>query len=383
MKTLAEHIAERLRRIFPSEEKVGLHEPKLGKKESENVQACLDSTFVSSVGKFVDLFEQRLSEYTGAGHVVAVVNGTCALQIALLLVEVKPGEEVVVPSLTFAATANAVRHVGAIPHFTDCNGKTPGMDAEALEDWLKHISEPSSSGIRNRETGRKISCVVPVHVFGHPCDMENLSRIASDFGLEMVEDSTEALGSFYQGRHMGTFGKVGTLSFNGNKIVTTGGGGAVLTDDEKLAKRGKHLTTTAKIPHPWEYVHDAIGYNYRLPNLNAALGCAQLERLPGLLASKRSLFDRYREIFSDLPAVEIMREPAGCRSNYWLQALRLGDEAIENRDDILEAANRAGFAIRPVWKPLHDQKPFLEFPRSPLPFAEKAGKSVINLPSSC
>lgn len=361
---------------------VNLHEPRFTGNESRYVQDCIASTFVSSVGQFVDRFEAVLAASTGARHVVAVVNGTAALQVALLLAGVQAGDEVIVPALTFVATANAVHYCQATPHFADSEERTLGLDPVALRDWLGDIAEPQGEGCVNRHTGRRLRALVPMHTFGHPCDLDGLLALARDFGLVLVEDAAESLGSTYQGRHTGTFGRLGILSFNGNKIITTGGGGAILTADAGLARRAKHLTTTAKLPHRWEYVHDQVGFNYRLPNLNAALGCAQLEQLPDFLASKRRLYARYREAFRELPQVRLVAEPAGGQSNYWLQTLLLDDAVAGQRDDLLAATHTAGFMTRPAWTLLHRLAPYRDCPRAPLPVAESLARRIINLPSS-
>ncbi len=287
------------------------------------------------------------------------------------------------PALTFVATANAVRYCGAVPHFADSDERTLGLDPDALRDWLNTIAEPApGQGCINRLTGRRIRSVVPMHTFGHPCDLDGLLAVAREFELTLVEDAAESLGSIYHDRHTGTLGRLGTLSFNGNKTITTGGGGAILTDDTDLARRAKHLTTTAKVPHRWAYEHDAVGFNDRMPNINAAFGCAQLEQLPEFLASKRRLYERYRAVFSTLPHVRIMAEPAGCRSNYWLQTLLLDDSVAEQRDAILEATNAAGFMTRPAWTLMHRLAPFLDCPRAPLPVAVSLERRIINVPSS-
>jgi len=361
---------------------IPLHEPRFGKNESRYVQECIDSTFVSSVGQFVDRFESDLAEYTGARHAIAVVNGTCALQVALQLAGVQPDDEVLVPTLSFVATANAVNYCGAIPHFVDSSQETLGMDPEALGEWMKQVAEPAQGVFRNRKTGRRLHALVPMHTFGHPCNLEGLLKIAQDYRLELVEDAAESLGSYYHGQHTGTFGRLGTLSFNGNKTITTGGGGAILTDDPELARHAKHLTTTAKLPHRWDYVHDEVGFNYRMPNLNAALGCAQLEQLPDFLASKRTLFLLYQKAFQDIPEVALIQEPPECQSNYWLQALKLSDSVANERDAILAATNDAGLMSRPVWKLLHTLVPYQDCPRAPLPVAESLEQRLINLPSS-
>jgi perosamine synthetase len=330
----------------------------------------------------VDRFEKELAAYTGARRAVAVVNGTAALQVALQLAGVQANDEVIVPALTFVATANAVQYLGAVPHFADSEEATLGLDPRALRDWLKSMAESAGDAYRNRQTGRRLRALVPMHTFGHPCDLKGLLAVAHDYRLALVEDAAESLGSRYQGQHTGTFGLLGTLSFNGNKIITTGGGGAILTNDERLADHAKHLTTTAKLPHRWDYVHDEVGYNFRMPNLNAALGCAQLEQLPEFLASKRRLFERYQEALADINEVRLMREPSDCESNYWLQTLVLSDAMENQRDAILQATNDAGLMTRPAWRLMHRLAPYQECPRALLPVAESLSQRLINLPSS-
>ena len=361
---------------------IKLHEPCFSGNESKYVQECIDSTFVSSVGKFVDRFEKEVAEYTGAKHAVAVVNGTAALHIALLLAGVESGDEVLVPTLSFVATANVVRYCGAKPHFVDSEQQTLGIDPEALQDYLQVNTEQRNGICLNRKTGNTVRALVPVHIFGHPCDLEGLLAVTKEFNLVLIEDAAESLGSTYHGRHSGTFGLLGTLSFNGNKTITTGGGGAILTDDPELAKRAKHLTTTAKTPHRWDYVHDEVGYNYRMPNLNAALGCAQLEQLPDFLASKRRLFESYQEAFRDIAGISLFTEPEGSQSNYWLQTLLLDDSVANQRDAILEATNSVRLMTRPVWKLLHKLAPYRDCPCTPLPVAESLERRIVNLPSS-
>lgn len=359
-----------------------LHEPRFAGNEQRYVQECIASTFVSSVGAYVERFENALATYTGARRSVAVVNGTAALQIALKLAGVQHNDEVIVPALTFVATANAVRYLGAVPHFADSAEGSLGLDPHALRDWLKITAELAGDAYRNRQTGRRLSVLVPMHTFGHPCDLEGLVAVAHDYRLALVEDAAESLGSRYQGQHTGTFGLFGTLSFNGNKIITTGGGGVILTNDERLADHAKHLTTTAKLPHRWDYVHDEVGYNFRMPNLNAALGCAQLEQLPEFLASKRRLLERYQSAMTGVDEVSLMTEPSGCESNYWLQTLVLSDAVADQRDAILQTTNDAGLMTRPAWRLMHRLAPYQECPRAPLPVAESLERRIVNLPSS-
>lgn len=359
-----------------------LHAPEFSGREWEFVKDCLDSTFVSSVGRYVDQFEKELAEFTGARHAVAVVNGTAALHISMVLAGVKPNEEVIVPSLSFVATANAVSHCGAIPHFVDSEMTTMGMDPRALADHLQTAAESTSQGLINRKTGRRIAAIVPMHTFGHSIDIRGLIETANRFQLPVVEDAAEGMGSFFEGQHLGTFGQSGTLSFNGNKIITTGGGGAILTNDAELARRAKHLTTTAKQPHQWSFFHDEVAWNYRMPNLNAALGCAQLEQLPSMLARKRELAGRYQRVFTEIPGLTFMSEPAGSTSNYWLNTVRLDTADPLLRDQLLQAANSAGYQCRPVWTLLHRLPMYVTCPRSELAVAEKLEASLVNLPSS-
>jgi perosamine synthetase len=359
-----------------------LHEPIFSGNESKYVQECIDSTFVSSVGEFVDRFEKEIADYTGSKYVVAVVNGTAALHIALLMGGVESGDEVLIPALTFVATANAVTYCNATPHFVDSEEATLGINPDSLREYLQVATEQRSGYCMNRSTGKRVRALIPVHIFGHPCDIEGLMEVAKDFNLALIEDSTESLGSTYHGQHTGTFGLLGTLSFNGNKIITTGGGGAILTDDQGLAKRAKHLTTTAKITHRWNYVHDEIGYNYRMPNLNAALGCAQLEKLPEYLDSKRRLFKHYQKAFCNIEGISLFFEPEISHSNYWLQALLLDVSTVSQRDSILEATNSAGLMTRPAWALLHNLTPFQDCPHAPLPIAESLAQRIVNLPSS-
>ena len=361
---------------------VPLHEPHFDGNESRYLSDCVASTYVSSVGAYVDRLEADLTALTGAKHAVATVNGTSALHIALLLAGVQPGDEVLVPALSFIATANAVRYCGATPHFLDSQESTLGLDPAAMRSWLAEISTMKSGECVNQATGRRIAAVVPMHAFGHPCDVVGVLEVAAEYGLPVVEDAAESLGSLISGQHTGTFGLLGTVSFNGNKIVTTGGGGAILTNDTQLAKRAKHLTTTAKVPHRWEYTHDEVGYNYRMPNINAALGCAQLEQIDSFIASKRRLYDIYLEALRQVDGVALFREPPGTRSNYWLQTLLLDKNQADQRDEVLEALNDNGIMARPAWTLLPSLKPFHGCPGASLTGAKLLEKRIINVPSS-
>lgn len=359
-----------------------LHEPQFGGNEWAYLKECLDSTFVSSVGKFVDRFEADVAAFTGARHAVAVSTGTAALHVALRLAGVRPGDEVLVPALTFVATANAVAYLGATPHFADSEERALGLDPRALREYLGDVADVRGGQCVNRLTGSVIRALVPMHTFGHPADIEGLLAVARDFHLALIEDAAESLGSRVGGSHTGTFGEMGTLSFNGNKTITTGGGGAILTNDPALARHAKHLTTTAKVPHRWEYAHDEVGYNYRMPNLNAALGCAQLEQLSSFIAAKRNLFTRYAAAFAGVRSIRLVSEPSGCESNYWLQTIVLDSASAGERDAVLAATNDRGYMTRPAWTLLHRLPAFTAAPRMPLPVAESLERRLINIPSS-
>lgn len=361
---------------------LALHEPRFNGNEWAYLKECLDSTFVSSVGKFVDRFEADLASFTGAKRAVAVVNGTAALHVALRLAGVEAGDEVLLPALTFIATANAVSYCQATPHFVDSEERSLGMDAVALREYLSNTTEIRNNQCINRATGRVIRAMVPMHTFGHPVDIEALLAVAHDFHMQLIEDAAESLGSTVGGRHTGTFGLMGTLSFNGNKTITTGGGGAILTNDIELGKRAKHITTTAKLPHRWNFVHDEVGYNYRLPNLNAALGCAQLEQLPRFLRDKRRLFEQYQAAFASVRGVRLVAEPAGCSSNYWLQTILLDEANANQRDAVLAATNDAGLMTRPIWALMNSLPMYATAPKALLPVAESLERRVINIPSS-
>lgn len=380
---MATEITRRVRHVLGgSDDLVPLHEPEFLGKEEELVLDCIRSGWVSSVGQYVDRFEVDVAAVSGTAHGVAVVNGTAALKVALRVVGVKPGDEVLMPSLTFIATANAAHHLGAVPHFVDAEARTLGLDALALRGHLGEIAERRGGVTVNGRTGRRLAAVVPMHVFGHPVDMVALAEVARDFDLALVEDAAESLGSRLGDRPCGSFGRVGALSFNGNKILTTGGGGAVVTDDPDLARRAKHLTTTAKVPHKWAFYHDEIGYNYRMPNLNAALGVAQLAQLDTRVEQKRALARRYINAFEGLDGVEVFVERAGTSANYWLNTLILAPNMIEARDPILENLNSAGLMARPLWEPLHRLSIYSDCPRADLAVTVDLAERIISVPSS-
>lgn len=363
-------------------ELIPLHEPEFRGRETEYLKDCIDTGWVSSVGAYVDRIEKDLARIAGVNHAVAVVNGTAALHVCLELAGVQPGDEVLIPALTFIATANAVAYAGATPHFVDSEERTLGVDAARLDAHLREIAVLDEGVCRNRQTGAPIRALVVMHVFGHPSDMDALCAVAEAWKLIIVEDAAESLGSFYKGVHTGGRGLVSALSFNGNKVVTTGGGGAILTNDPELARRAKHMTTTARVPHRWNFIHDEVGYNYRMPNLNAALGCAQLERLDDMLSRKRALAARYAEVFRDIPGVRFFEEPAESTGNYWLNALVLESPDQAQRDLLLERLNDAGYMSRPIWTLLHRLPMYQDCPRADLTVAEDLEAKVINIPSS-
>lgn len=374
-----QYVIDFIRGLYKSPEFIPLHEPKFIGNEKEYVIDCINSTFVSSVGKYVDRFEQKVADYTGARYAIATVNGTAALHIALKLAGVDQSDEVITQPLSFIATCNAITYCGAKPVFVDVDRDTLGMSPDSLHSFLSTNTVQTSAGCINKTTCRKVSAVVPMHTFGHPCRIDEIAKICEEFGIPLVEDSAESLGSFYQGRHTGTFGKFAAFSFNGNKTITTGGGGMIVTDDAVLAKHAKHITTTSKQPHPYEFSHDEIGYNYRLPNINAALGCAQMESLPRLLESKRAIASAYAEFFS-ASNITFVEEPVQASSNYWLNAIILEDK--QARDVCLKELNEAGVMARPVWRLMNELSMFNDCQSFELSNAQWLEERVVNIPSS-
>ncbi|NPA53101.1 MAG: LegC family aminotransferase, partial [Aquificae bacterium] len=341
----AKEIVDFIKKLY-KKDFVPLHEPVFMGNEKKYVNECIDSTFVSSVGEFVNRVEERLCEITGSKYAIATVNGTSALHIALKLSGVKENTEVITQPLTFVATCNAIKYCGAEPVFVDVDKETLGMSAENLKYFLDTYTERKDGKVFNKITKKEIAAILPMHTFGHPCEIDKIIEIANEYNLPVVEDAAESLGSLYRGKHTGTFGLLGVLSFNGNKITTAGGGGVILTNNEELAKKAKHLTTTAKIPHKWEYCHDEVGYNYRMPNINAALLLGQLENLNYFVNQKRKLAKIYKDFFSNL-GIDFITEPKNAYSNYWLNAILLKNK--EERDKILEMANSNNIQTRPVW----------------------------------
>lgn len=358
---------------------VVLHRPVFEGNEKRYLVECIDSNFVSSVGARVVEFEQQVAAFTGAKFAIATVNGTAALHVALQLAGVDRGDEVLSQALTFIATCNALSYAGAHPVFIDVDRDTMGMSPDALRRWLNANAEMRDGRAYNRGTGRRLAACVPMHTFGFPLRIEGIVAVCDEYGIPVVEDAAESLGSYVEGRHTGTFGKLATLSFNGNKTITTGGGGMIVTDDETLAKRAKHLTTTAKIPHPFEFVHDEVGYNYRLPNLNAALGCAQMERLPEMLAIKAGVARRYAEFFAGT-GIRFVEPLPGCIANRWLNAIVLGCEA--ERDEFLRYTNGQGVMTRPIWRLMSRLEMYKDCQHDGLENSYWLEARVVNLPSS-
>lgn len=360
---------------------ISLHEPLFIGNEKKYVDSCIDDGWVSSVGAFVDRFEQDLAAYCGAKHAIVTVNGTCALHITLVALGVAPDDEVLIPSLTFVATANAVSHAGAVPHFVEVEETSLGVCPTKLDAYLARITYSKNGKTINKNTGRVISALMPVHVFGHPCQITELAKVAQKYNLLLVEDATEALGSTIGEKPVGSE-RTAVLSFNGNKIITTGGGGAILTNDNALHAKLKHLTTTAKQPHKWAFAHDELAWNYRMPNLNAALGCGQLEQLPKFLQAKRALAQKYIAAFANVKGVRVLIEPSGTTSNYWLVALIAENGNKEWLDTTLKSLHDAGLLCRPVWQPLHQLPMYSKNPKADLQLTESLATRIINLPSS-
>jgi perosamine synthetase len=374
-----EPILDCIRQRFSTTGPIVLHEPCFKGEEKAYALECIDSTFVSSVGQYVDEFERRVADFVGSHYAVAVVNGTQALFVALRLIGARPQSEVITQSLSFVATANAIVNTGAQPVFVDVDLDTLGMSPRALAEFLKGNAERRGGQTVNIMTGLPIVGCVPMHTLGHPCRIDEIREVCDHYDIAVVEDAAESLGSYYKSQHTGTFGHLGIFSFNGNKIVTTGGGGMLVTDDQQLAQRAKHLTTTAKRPHRWEFVHDESGYNFRLPNLNAALGVAQMEQLDKFVANKRQLAEEYRAGFSGL-GVPFFTEPSDAKSNYWLNALLLDDE--KERDQFLRFSNDRQIMTRPLWRPMHKLDMYQDCQRGPLPHTEHLYARLVNIPSS-
>lgn len=372
-------VVDFIHNLYGTDGFVPLHAPCFIGNEKKYLNECIDTTFVSSVGKFVDRFEEMVADYTGASKAVVCVSGTNALHMALLLVGVEQGDEVISQSLTFVATANAISYIGAHPVFIDVDKDTMGLSPEKLETWLQASAEIKDGSCYNKKTGRRIKACVPMHTFGHPVKLAELVRVCNQYHIELVEDAAESIGSFYEGKHTGTFGKVGVVSFNGNKTITTGGGGILLFNDPELGTYAKHLTTQAKVPHRWEFIHDHIGYNYRMPNINAALGCAQMENIERYVENKRETAAIYKQFFAD-SGIGFFAEPKGCHSNYWLNAVLLSNKA--DRDRFLEYTNDHGIMTRPVWGLMNKLPMFASCETADLTNTNWFEERIVNIPSS-
>lgn len=374
-----QEIVDFIQKAFNTKEFIPLHEPRFTGNEKKYLNECIDSTFVSSVGKYVDRFEKDFASYVGSKYAVATVNGTAALHIALILGGVKKDDEVITQPLTFIATCNAISYIGAKPIFVDVDRETLGLSPSSLKEFLETNCEIIEARCVNKSTKKSISACVPMHTFGHPCKIDEIKEICDKWHIELIEDAAESLGSYHKNKHTGTFGRLGAFSFNGNKIITSGGGGVIVTDDEALAKRAKHITTTAKVPHAYEYVHDEIAYNYRMPNLNAALLCAQLEQLDAFLKSKRELASEYKEFF-ETQNVEFIIESKGSTSNYWLNAIMFQDK--KQRDEFLKFSNENGVMSRPIWRLMSELDMFKDCQKSSLKNAKYLEERIVNIPSS-
>ncbi len=368
-----------IRELYRTEEFIPLHAPTFAGNELKYVTETIQSTFVSSVGKFVDDFERKMEAFTCSTKAIATVNGTAALHAALYMAGVKSGDYVITQALTFVATCNALHHMGAEPIFVDVSKVSLSLCPIALDNYLADNAFSNESGCFHKSTQRRISAVVPMHTFGHPAELDELVAVCQKWNLVLVEDAAESLGSYYKGKHTGTIGLLGALSFNGNKIITTGGGGMVLCRDASLGARTKHVTTTAKVPHPYEFFHDEPGFNYRLPNLNAALGCAQMELLPDFLTQKRKLATLYKNYFADTEFT-FVDEPSYASSNFWLNAVICPD--TDSREHLLKTTNDSGVMTRPIWKLMHRLPMFQQVPRDDLQVSEWVEQHLVNLPSS-
>lgn len=360
----------------------GLHEPIIGELEKKYVSEALKSGYVSTVGNFVNQFESELSKLTGSKHVIAVMNGTCALHLSLKLLGIGDNNEVLVPSLTFVGSINAINYCSAVPHFIDINEKDFSIDCEKLDEYLKKNTKPTKAGLLNKKTKRVIKAIMPVHIYGHIANIKSIKKIAKKYNLFVIEDAAEAVGSYYQNQHAGTFGELGTLSFNGNKIITTGSGGAILTNNSKLAKLARHLSTTAKKPHQWNYVHDAVGYNYRMSNIHAALGLAQIKQLNMFLKNKRKLYKAYYKNLCNIQGLRLLKEPTGSKSNYWLQTIILDEDKKHEKNSILLELNKRRMMSRPSWSLNHKMNVYKNCPKMDLQSSYSLEKRIINIPSN-
>jgi len=378
---MSKEIIEFIKSLYDESGTISLHEPVFNGNEKKYITDCIDSTFVSSIGKYVDLFEENICELTNSSYAVAVVNGTSALHIALKVCGVNTNDLVLTQALSFVATSNAITYCGANPIFIDVDLETLGLSPDSLSDFLQTQTQIRNDGFcYHKSTGKKISACVPMHTFGFPCKIESLVHICNEYNIPLIEDAAEAVGSLYKGKHVGTFGKCGTYSFNGNKIITSGGGGVILTNDVNIARQAKHLTTVAKVPHQWKFEHDEIGYNFRMPNINAALACAQIEQLDQFIAFKRKLAKKYHDFFETIPEVKVIKEPDNSRSNYWLNTILFSGEI--QKETFLHEANKSGIMARPAWELLSSLSFYKNCLKSQLPNSHLVYDRLVSLPSS-
>jgi aminotransferase in exopolysaccharide biosynthesis len=368
-----------IKSIYDKNKFIPLHEPKFIGNEKKYLSECIDSTFVSSVGKFVDEFEEKIAKYTGAKYAVATTNGTLALHISLILAGVDKDSEVITQPLTFVATCNAISYCSSKPIFIDVDRDTMGLSPSALKSFLKNNTTVKNKQCINKKTNKIIKACVPMHSYGHPCRIDEIKEICNEYCIFLIEDAAESIGSSYKNRHTGTFGRLGVISFNGNKIITAGGGGCILTNNKVLAKKAKHLTTTAKVPHKWDFNHDMVGYNYRMPNLNAALLVAQLEKLNDFIANKRKLANKY-EVFFESTDYNFFKESKDSKSNYWLNSIILKNRI--HRDKFLKETNSKGVMTRPIWKLMHKLQMFKDAQCDDLKNSKWLEERVVNIPSS-
>lgn len=377
---MMQEIVNFFKEVYKTDEFIPLHEPRFMGNEKKYLNECIDSTFVSSVGRYVGIFEKEFAHFVGSKYAVATVNGTSALHISLLVSDVREDDEVITQPLTFVATCNSIAYVKAHPVFVDVDLDTMGMSPECLKEFLQTNCQIVDGECINKKSKRVIKACIPMHTFGHPCKIDKIKQICEDWNLALIEDSAESLGSYYQNKHTGTFGELGAFSFNGNKIITSGGGGVIITDNEELAKRAKHLTTTAKIPHTFAYDHDSIGYNYRMPNLNAALLVAQMEQLESFCTNKRETAKIYENFFKEVDDIDLITEPLECKSNYWLQTLLFHDK--KKKKEFLEFTNKNGVMTRPIWKLMNELDMFKSSQCGSLENAKYLEQRVVNIPSS-
>ena len=375
-----------IKKIFKSRRKekknLELHEPSFNKNETTIIKKCIQNREVSSAGNFTSDLENIIKKKLKCKNVIATNSGTSALHLALLALGIKKDDEILMPSLNYIASANACLYIGATPHFVDVETKTLGIDVQKLDTYLKEITFTKNKFCINKKTKRKVKAIICLHAFGHPCEVDKIKRLANRYNLFLIEDAAEALGSYYKKKHVGTFGDIGILSFNGNKIITTGGGGAVISNNTSLAKRVFNLSTISKKKHKWKYEYDSLGYNYRMPSLNAAIGIAQMKKLDYFIKKKRNLYKKYEKKISKIPYFSLFKEPKNCKSNYWLQTIILSKKNLKFRNEVINQSHALGIKVRPVWRPLHKSKYLKNMPKMKLETTLNLENRIINLPSS-